>query len=131
MKRLIVSQRDYDLYSCVMCSDIEIAYAIVNSAINVRDLSKNLVRVRSSNVWSYGINVNKNGDKTGTVVAQFKNQNGGPGDIYIYYDVPVSIYRKWVAAPSKGHFFWKYLRNRYNYSKLTGDKRGKLPNAIN
>ena len=25
----------------------------------------------------------------------------------------------------------KYIRNNFKYSKLTGDKRGKLPNAIN
>lgn len=101
------------------------------AAINTRDLSKNLVRVKSSNVWAYGINVRKSGDTTGDVIAQFKGKDGGAGDIYILYDVPIKLYRRWVAAPSKGAFYWKYLRNDFMYSKLTGDKRGKLRNAVN
>ena len=101
------------------------------AAINTRNLTKNLVRVRSSNVWAYAINIRDRKDKTGDVIAQFKGKNGGPGDIYIYYDVPVNLYRRWVGAPSKGHFFWQYIRNNFQYSKLTGNKRGVLPNAIN
>ena len=68
---------------------------------------KNLVRVKSSNVWAYGINVRKSGDTTGDVIAQFKGKDGGAGDIYILYDVPIKLYRRWVAAPSKGAFYWK------------------------
>ncbi len=101
------------------------------SAINTRDLTKNMVRVRSSNVWAYNIDIKKYGDKVGNVVAQFKNPNGGPGDIYIYYQVPVNVYNQWVGSRSKGNFFWKNIRNNYSYSKLTSDKKGKLPNAIN
>lgn len=104
---------------------------IIQAAINTRDLSKNLVRVRSSNVWSIGIDIRDKKDKTGTVIAQFKNKNGGPGDLYIYYDIPIIVYRKWITAPSKGNYFWRYIRNNYSYSKISGDKRGKLPNAIN
>lgn len=105
--------------------------SIIQAAINTRDLAKNLVRVRSSNVWSIGIDIRDKKDKTGTVIAQFKNKYGGPGDIYAYWDVPVIVYRKWITAPSKGHYFWQYLRNNYSYSKLTGTKKGVLPNAIN
>lgn len=101
------------------------------AAINTRNLTKNLVRVRSSNVWAYAINIRDRKDKTGDVIAQFKGKNGGPGDIYIYYDVPVNLYRRWVGAPSKGHFFWQYIRNNFQYSKLTGNKRGVLKNAVN
>ncbi len=103
----------------------------VAAAINTKNLANNLVRVRSSNVWAYGLNMRNNKDKIGDLVVQFKNTNGGAGDVYIYYDVPMMIYRKWQSAPSKGHYFWLYIRNHYNYSKLTGDKRGKLSNAIN
>lgn len=103
----------------------------VLAAINTKDLSKNLVKVRSSNVWAYGLNIKDRKDKTGDLVVQFKNKNGGAGDVYIYYDVPIVVYRRWQSAPSKGHYFWVYIRNNFKYSKLTGDKRGKLANAIN
>lgn len=105
--------------------------AAITAAKSSRDITKNMVRVRSSNVWAYGIDVKRNGDSTGNVIVQFKGEQGGPGDIYILYDVPIRVYRRWVSAPSKGHFYWEYLRDNYQYSKLTGDKRGKLRNAIN
>ena len=107
------------------------ARSAVCAAISTKNLAEDLIRVKSSNVWAYGMNVRDASKGIGDVIAQFKNSIGGPGDIYIYYDVPVKIYRKWVSTPSKGHFFWKFIRNRYKYSKLTGDKRGKLSNAIN
>lgn len=103
----------------------------VITAASTRDIIKNLVRTRSSNVWAYGIHIKNMGDDYGDVIAQFKDAEGGPGDIYIYYDVPVKLYRRWVAAPSKGHFFWQYIRNNFLYSKLTGDKKGVLKNAVN
>ena len=105
--------------------------AAVMAAINTKNLSQDLVKVRSSNLWSYGLNIKNRKDTTGDIIVQFKGTNGGPGDIYIYYDVPVAVYRRWQSAPSKGHYFWIYIRDNYNYSKLTGDKRGKLRNAIN
>lgn len=103
----------------------------VIAAISSRDLTKNMVRVRSSNIWSYGINVKSNKDNKGDVVVQFKGPNGGPDDIYMYMDVPIKVWKRWITAPSKGHYFWQYIRNNYFYRKLTGDKRGKLRNAIN
>lgn len=101
------------------------------AAINTKNLAKNLSRVRSSNVWAYGINVRNRKDNTGDVLVQFKAKNGGAGDIYIYYDVPKTIFNRWISAPSKGHYFWVYIRNNFKYSKLTGDKTGKLKNAVN
>lgn len=95
-----------------------------------RDLLKGIVRVKSSNIWGYNINV-KDKNNFGDVIVQFKGENGGPGDVYLYYDVPVRVYRRWHSAPSKGHYFWRYIRNNYQYSKLTGNKRGKLRNAVN
>lgn len=109
----------------------EIPVAPVMAAINTRNLAQNIVRVKSSNVWGYTINVKDRKSKFGDVIVQFKGNNGGPGDIYIYYDVPVLTYRRWHSAPSKGHYFWVYIRNNFKYSKLTGDKRGKLHNAVN
>lgn len=103
----------------------------IQAAINTRNLAQNLVKVKSSNIWGYTINVNSKKDKFGDVIVQFKGDNGGPGDVYIYYDVPVLTYRRWHSAPSKGHYFWKYIRNYFKYSKLTGDKKGKLHNAVN
>lgn len=103
----------------------------ISAAINTRNLAQNIVKVKSSNVWGYTINVKNRKDKFGDVIVQFKGENGGPGDMYIYYDVPVLTYRRWHSAPSKGHYFWKYIRNYFKYSKLTGDRKGKLDNAVN
>ena len=69
------------------------------------------------------------GDNKGDIICQFKDKNGGPGDIYLYEDVPVQVYRKWISAPSKGHYFWQYIRDNYMYRKLTGDKRTHLKNG--
>lgn len=100
-------------------------------AASTKDLAKDMVKVRSSNIWSYKLNIKNRRDKSGDLLVQFKDSNGGPGDLYIYYDVPTMVYRRWQSATSKGHYFWVYIRNNYKYSKLTGDKRGKLHNAIN
>ena len=95
------------------------------AAISAREVSKKMVRVSSSNIWAIGF---ENGqDNFGKLVIQFKGSQGGPGDIYLYYDVPVKIYNKMITAPSKGHAFWIHIRNRYKYSKLTGDKKAKTP----
>lgn len=93
-----------------------------------QDFVKKLARVKSSNVWSYAFQPKDN--KLGDMLMQFKAKNGGPGDIYIYYDVPSKIWQRLVAAPSKGHAFWELIRNVFTYAKLTGDKRTHLPNGI-
>ena len=103
----------------------------VLAAINTRNLADNLVRCKSSNVWAYGMNIKDKKDKTGDLLMQFKDKNGGPSDLYIYYDVPVVIYRRLQSTPSIGHFFWLNIRNNYRYSKLSGDRHGVLPNAVN
>lgn len=112
-------------------SIIENESIIVVASITSRELTKNLVRVKSSNLWARCINIKDNRSKCGDMIIQFKDKNGGPGDVYEYFDVPVGLWRKFLTAPSAGHFFWKYFRNNFSYRKLTGDKRGKLPNAIN
>lgn len=119
-----------DIYaSTLLVTDVR-KFAI-ECAISTRDITKSLVRVKSSNVWAYNLNVKEYGDTTGDMYIQFKGPNGGPGDIYVLYDVPVKLYRKLVAAPSKGHTYWQYFRDNFRYRKLTGDKRTKLQNGIN
>ena len=102
------------------------------AAVSTRELTKNMVRVRSSNLWSVGINIKNRKDKFGDMFIQFKaDKTGGPGDIYQYFDVPVNLYRKFIGTTSLGAFFWRYIRNVFKYRKLTGNRRGVLPNAIN
>lgn len=102
------------------------------AAVSTRELTKNMVKVRSSNLWSVGINIKNRKDKFGDMFIQFKaDKTGGPGDIYQYFDVPVNLYRKFIGTTSLGAFFWRYIRNVFKYRKLTGNRRGVLPNAIN
>lgn len=102
------------------------------AAVSTRELTKNMVKVRSSNLWSVGINIKNRKDKFGDMFIQFKaDKTGGPGDIYQYFDVPVNLYRKFIGTTSLGAFFWRYIRNTFKYRKLTGNRRGVLPNAIN
>lgn len=103
----------------------------VTAAISSRNLSSKLQRVKSSNLWSYAFDTSDRDAKFGTMLIQFKGRQGGPGDIYQYFDVPINLWRRFISANSKGHFFWVYIRNNFPYRKLTGDKRGKLPNAVN
>ena len=103
----------------------------ITAAINTKNLASQLQKVSSSNVWAYGLFTRSRKDRYRDLIVQFKAKEGGPGDIYIYYDVPFTLFRRWQATQSKGHFFWKHIRNYFKYSKLTGDKIGKLPNAIN
>ena len=93
-----------------------------------QDFVKKLQRVKSSNVWSYAFQPKDN--NVGDMLMQFKAKNGGPGDIYIYYNVPNKVWQRLVGSPSKGHTFWELVRNVYTYAKLTGDKRTKLANGI-
>ena len=93
-----------------------------------QDFVKKLARVKSSNVWSYAFQPKD--EKSGDMLMQFKRKDGGPGDIYIYYNVPNKIWQRLVASPSKGHAFWALIRNVFTYAKLTGDKRTYLPNGI-
>ena len=76
------------------------------------------------------MDVKQKGDNKGDLVIQFKGNKGGPGDIYMYFDVPIKLWRQFIGAPSKGHFFWVYIRNNFTYRKLTGDKKTKLKNGV-
>lgn len=102
----------------------------ITAAISTRDMVKHLVRVKSSNIWAYGMNVRNAKDKVGDIIVQFKGRDGGPDDVYLYYDVPVQVYRRWLSAASKGHYLWRYIRGKYKYAKLTGDKKTKMVGGI-
>ena len=119
-----------DIFESVILTSVVDRDAIM-AASSARELSKNMVRVKSSNIWSYTINIKDRHDKVGDVYVQFKGKNGGPGDVYQYLDVPVNLWRRWIVAPSKGHFLWQYIRNNFKFRKLTGDRRTHLPNGIN
>ncbi|MBQ2856703.1 MAG: KTSC domain-containing protein [Bacteroidaceae bacterium] len=119
-----------EIYAIFFSDSFEENQAIMAS-ISSRDITKKMIRVKSSNLWSYCIDVRHAKDKTGIVYVQFKGERGGPGDVYCYYDVPVVVYQKLLAATSKGHAFWKYLRGKFLYSKLTGDKKTKMPGGVN
>ena len=100
-------------------------------AASTQELMRNMSRVKSSNIWARGINIKDKKSGVGDVMVQFKGSQGQPDDVYILYDVPIKLYQRWIAAPSAGHFYWVNLRNNFQYSKLTGDKRTKLRNGIN
>lgn len=41
------------------------------------------------------------------------------GSLYLYYHVPKSVYDSLLIAPSKGKYFWQYVRRAgYEYGKL-------------
>ena len=103
----------------------------ITASVTAKEITRNLARVKSSNVWARTINVKNYSDKVGDVYVQFKGDRGGPGDIYVYFDVPVIIYRRWLSAPSVGHYFWQYIRGKYTFAKLTGDKRTKQKGGVN
>lgn len=128
--KLLIKEPEYaEVVDAIFCSS-EYRQQILAS-ISSRDITKSMVRVKSSNIWSYTLNVKDKKNPTGDLYVQFKGPHGGPEDVYVLYDVPVKLYKRFITAPSKGHFYWQYLRNNFRYSKLTGDKRGKLRNAIN
>lgn len=122
---------DCDVFCSATLIDLSERKDVITAGISTRDMLRNIVKVKSSNVWGYALNIKNRKDRFGDLIVQFKGKNGGPDDVYLYYDVPVNIYRRWQSAPSKGHFFWQYIRNNFQYRKLTGNKRGVLPNAIN
>ena len=123
--KLNIEESIHDIVFC----DRSMRSIAITAAISSRDITKDMVRVKSSNIWSYNINI-RNNDNVGDVYVQFKSSRGGPGDIYVYYDVPVRTYRRWHSAPSKGHFLWQEIRGKFRFAKLTGDKKTKQPGGV-
>lgn len=94
-----------------------------------RQIIEHMVRCRSSNIWGYAYDIPDDED-VGTLYVQFKSSQGGAGDIYCYYGVPIRIYQRFISSPSKGHAHWRYIRHNYPYRKLTGDKKTHLKNGL-
>jgi hypothetical protein len=47
------------------------------------------------------------------LVVEFKH-----GAAYNYYDVPQRVFEQMIAAPSKGRFFLKNVREEYDYTQV-------------
>jgi hypothetical protein len=44
------------------------------------------------------------------------------GNVYEYYDVPLSVYDELMDAPSKGSYFNEFIRDMYPYRQAEGDE---------
>jgi hypothetical protein len=64
-----------------------------------------LRNVNSSNISQIGFD-----NSTNTLRVSFTT-----GAVYDFYDVDEQIYRHLLQAPSKGRFFHRYIKNRYNF----------------
>lgn len=68
----------------------------------------NRQHVISSNLSAVGYDASD-----GTLEVEFHG-----GRIYQYSDVPASVYRGLLDAPSKGSYFHAHIRNAYPYRRL-------------
>lgn len=80
-------------------------------------LSGAMEEVESSNVHSIGFQIANPGDRTGTLLVRYLGQHqggvrAGLGSLYAYRDVPVSLFRDFQHASSKGGWVWDHLRVR-------------------
>lgn len=64
--------------------------------------------VESSNLSSVGYD-----SSSSTLDIEFQE-----GAVYQYYDVPESVFRGLMAAPSKGKYFHQHIRDRFSYKQL-------------
>jgi hypothetical protein len=63
----------------------------------------------SSNIESAGYDADAE-----TLHVKFKN-----GGLYKYKSVPVQLYKDFMESESKGKFFFKEIRNKFEYDNLT------------
>ena len=80
-------------------------------------LKGTMYEVRSSNVHSIGMRTDQVGANTGTLLIRYlATQQGGvrsgPGSLYGYFDVPVTLFLELQHAASKGIFLWDHVRVR-------------------
>ena len=68
---------------CAELVDSSARQQVIEASISSRDLTKNMVRCKSSNIWSYALNVRDSKHRYGDMIIQFKGKNGGPDDIYM------------------------------------------------
>ena len=64
-----------------------------------------LREVNSTNITQVGYD-----NQTNTLRIAFNT-----GAIYDYFNVDEQVYRHLLQAPSKGRFFHRYIKTRYNY----------------
>lgn len=67
-----------------------------------------LVEVESSNVRAIGYDAD-----TKCLYVQFEKSG-----LYQYENVPETVYRSFLTAPSKGQFVWQRLRGHYPYLRI-------------
>ena len=65
--------------------------------------------VVSSNVSAFAYD-----EESRTFYVKFIN-----GALYAYYSAEPDLLDLFFAAPSKGQFVWRYLRDRYEYSRIS------------
>ena len=64
--------------------------------------------VSSSNILSIGYE-----PESQTLEVEFHS-----GRIYEYYRVPESVYNALMSASSQGSYFYRHIRDRYDWSKI-------------
>lgn len=67
----------------------------------------NMISVFSSNISEIGY-------ESTTLYVRFNN-----GHLYAYYNVPYSVYQSFVSATSVGKFFEHFIKNTYQFQKLS------------
>ena len=72
------------------------------SEINWKDILR--TRVKSSNVYSIGYDFTTN-----SLIIEFKSNKA----IYLYFDVPIDVYDKFMRAESKGRFMGYFYKFKY------------------
>lgn len=58
-------------------------------------------------------------EETKTLVVVFRQNNGGKGAKYAYYDFPADMWERFTAADSLGRFLNKEIKVHYEYEKLS------------
>lgn len=77
-----------------------------------------MVPVESQSIASVGYH-----GRTKTLQVTFHDQR-----TYRYRNVPAAVYKKFLAAPSKGRFFDTQIRSHYAYSRVDPPKAAAHPN---
>jgi hypothetical protein len=77
-----------------------------------------LQHVKSSNVFAIGYSI-----RDRKLFVQFRaagSERPVPGAIYRYDDVPITVWRRFKEAKSKGHFLAAHIKGTYWYMRWTG-----------
>ncbi|MCB7129854.1 MAG: KTSC domain-containing protein [Candidatus Brocadiales bacterium] len=64
--------------------------------------------VESSNIWQIGYDA-----KNTTLYIQFNE-----GGLYSYADFPTDMWEEFQASDSKGRFFYKAIKGRFDFTKI-------------